>query len=71
MTNEELLRTIEQAEAEGWTELDLSDRGLTELPAAIGRLTRLESLDLSGNELTELPAAIGELGGLRSQFLRT
>ena len=71
MTNEELLRTIEQAEAEGWTELDLSDRGLTELPAAIGRLMRLESLDLSGNELMELPPEFGQLTNLLELDLRT
>jgi len=35
MTQEKLLSLIDQAAAEGWTELDLSGKGLTELPGAI------------------------------------
>ncbi len=31
MTQDELLALIDQAEREEWTELDLSDKGLTEL----------------------------------------
>jgi internalin A len=46
MTREELLAVIEQAQAEGATELDLSDAGLTELPPEIGKLTQLETLIL-------------------------
>ena len=69
MTRDELLRTLEQAKAEGWTSLDLSDWGLTELPDTIGELTALESLDLSGNDLTELPATIGQLQNLTSLVL--
>ena len=60
---------IEQARVEGWKELNLSDRELTELPDALWELTEIESLDLSGNELTELPGAIGQLVGLRSLML--
>jgi internalin A len=54
MTHEELLKLIDQAAEEGWTELDLSGKGLTELPPEIGKLTQLESLILGkvgkGNE---------------------
>jgi len=75
MTEEELLRVIEQAAAEGWTELDLSGNELTVLPPEIGKLTRLKKLvlgkdeydedgdiiDTVGNELIELPKEIGLL----------
>jgi internalin A len=46
MTQEELLALIEQAANEGWKELDLSGKELTELPAAISKLTQLETLIL-------------------------
>ena len=46
MTREELLLLIAQAATEGWTKLDLSGQGLTELPPEIGRLTQLETLIL-------------------------
>ena len=41
--------------------LNLSNLGLTALPAEIGGLTRLSRLNLSGNALTDLPAEIGNL----------
>ncbi|MDA0268119.1 MAG: hypothetical protein O3A14_14470 [Cyanobacteria bacterium] len=41
MTQEELLRLIDQAAEEGWTELDLAGQNLTELPPEIGKLTQL------------------------------
>jgi len=75
MKKRELLQTIERAAQEGWTELDLSDKGLTELPPQIGRLTKLEKLDLSSsydteeknkNQLTALPPEIGQLTSLQS-----
>ncbi|HLP89534.1 MAG TPA: COR domain-containing protein [Nostocaceae cyanobacterium] len=46
MTQEELLLLIDQALDEGWKELDLSGKGLTELPPEIGKLTQLETLIL-------------------------
>ncbi len=46
MTEAELLAIIEQAEREGWTELDLSGNDLERLPIAIGRLQSLEKLIL-------------------------
>ena len=78
MTEEELLQVIEQAAAEGWTELDLSGNELTVLPAEIGRLTQLKKLILGkceynefgdirssiGNNLSELPKEIGLLNQL-------
>ncbi|MGB3614172.1 MAG: hypothetical protein WBA10_10285 [Elainellaceae cyanobacterium] len=46
MTAEKAMQLIEQAAAEGWTELDLAGLGLTEVPAEVGQLTQLESLIL-------------------------
>lgn len=46
MTSTELLDLIDQAAAEGWTELDLSGKGLTALPKKIGKLTQLQTLIL-------------------------
>ena len=74
MTQDELLKLIDQAAEEGWTELDLAGADLTELPPEIGKLTQLESLILAkqvkgkylGNNLTQLPAEIGLLKRLKS-----
>ena len=53
MTQDELLALIDQAADEGWTELDLSGKGLTELPPQIGKLTQLETLVLGKVETWE------------------
>ncbi|MDA0267006.1 MAG: hypothetical protein O2890_13475 [Cyanobacteria bacterium] len=75
MTPDELLQRIDQAAAEGWTELDLAGENLTALPGAIGKLTQLKKLILGkydkqkgwlGNQLTELPPEIGQLTNLQS-----
>ncbi|MBD2409854.1 GTPase [Nostoc calcicola FACHB-389] len=71
MTNEELLQIIEQAARDKVTELDLSGRGLTTLPAEIGRLTNLRSLDLRSNQLSSLPGEIVQLINLQSLNLRS
>ena len=47
LTCEELLAIIEQAARKKKTELDLSGRGITELPAEIGQLVKLTILNLS------------------------
>jgi hypothetical protein len=41
MTREELLTIIEQARRKNWEELDLRDKGITELPPEIGQLKRI------------------------------
>jgi len=75
MTQDELLQRIDQAAAEGWTELDLSGQGLTELPPEIGKLTQLETLILGkwdgeknqycGNRISVLPIEISKMRCLR------
>jgi len=79
MTQDELLQLIDQAAEEGWPELDLSGKGLTELPPEIGKLTQLESLVLGkwdkdkaewiGNQLTKLPEGITKLQALQQLSL--
>ncbi len=78
MTEEELLKVIEQAATEEATELDLSGQELTALPPEIGNLTQLKKLilgkyeydedgnivDTIGNKLSYLPKEIGLLNQL-------
>ena len=64
MTQEELLKIIEQARVEKRSALHLQNAGLTTLPAEIGQLKGLTELNLSRNGLTTLPAEIGQLKGL-------
>jgi internalin A len=68
MTNEEILlqAILEQPSVQKEiTYLDLSEKGLTVLPPAIGQLSHLTELKLWGNELTELPPEIAQLTQLR------
>ena len=79
MTQEELLRLIDEAAADGRTTLDLSGQQLYELPPEIGKLTNLKTLVLGrwdkkeskaiGNYLKDLPDEIRHLRELRSLFL--
>ncbi|MGB3291353.1 MAG: COR domain-containing protein, partial [Phormidesmis sp.] len=78
MTQEELLRLIDEAAADGRPTLDLAGENLSELPPEIGKLTNLKTLVLGrwdkkqgslGNNLSALPDEIGLLQELRSLFL--
>ncbi len=51
------------------TELELSSRNLTTVPAEIGQLSNLRELDLWGNELTAVPAEIGQLNNLERLYM--
>ena len=64
MTHNELLKLIDQAAAEDWEELDLSDNGLESLPSGIGKLTRLKILNLSRNKITVISKVIAQLTNL-------
>ncbi|MEL6553519.1 MAG: COR domain-containing protein [Cyanobacteria bacterium J06621_11] len=59
-----LASVLEKARKEEATELDLSERGLTELPAELFQIKSLKVLNLSGNQLTTLPNEIGQLNNL-------
>lgn len=60
MNQDELLELIDQAAREGWTELDLYNQGLIELPPEIGQLSQLEVLDLRNNPDLPLPSELVE-----------
>jgi hypothetical protein len=51
------------------TQLELSERNITELPAAIGNLDQLSYLDLNFNNLTKLPPETGNLSRLEALWL--
>jgi Leucine-rich repeat (LRR) protein len=61
----EALRRIEVARVNAATELNLSNLGLTALPAEIGQLTNLQILHLANNQLTSLPPEMSQLSNLQ------
>ncbi|MTJ48303.1 COR domain-containing protein [Dolichospermum sp. UHCC 0259] len=69
MTQDELLVLIDRCAAEGWEELDLSGKNLTEIPEAIAKLTNLTQLYLRFNRITEIPEAIAKLTNLTQLHL--
>jgi internalin A len=56
---------IAEALQKNAAKLNLSGLGLTKVPAALGKLRRLQRLDLSHNKLEDLPSALGELQQLQ------
>jgi len=69
MTHEDVLALIAQAKREGWTKLDLSDKGLTSLPSEIAQLTNLITLDVYNNQLSVLPPEIAQLTNLTQLYV--
>ena len=65
ISDRSLSARIGSARRRGATSLDLSGKGLTQLPKALGQLTQLQELDLSGNQLTAVPEALGQLTQLQ------
>jgi Leucine-rich repeat (LRR) protein len=62
-------RIVNNALRRGQFSLDLSRKGLTELPSEIGKLRGLYELNLSNNQLTRLPPELFELSSLRNLIL--
>ncbi len=58
MSRKELLKIIDEAARDGRETLDLSGKGISELPDEIGKLTNLETLWLNDNPLTSLQNAL-------------
>lgn len=69
MDENELLQIIEKAVREKAALLDLSGKGITSLPAEIGKLTNLTALLLHNNQLKSIPADLGKLTKLDTLFL--
>jgi Leucine-rich repeat (LRR) protein len=69
MTNDAVLKIIEQAAEEGGKKLNLSGYGLTELPEEIYKLKNLTELDLSYNQISVIPDAIAELKNMTKLYL--
>jgi internalin A len=69
MTDEELLQIIERAAREKAENLNLGNKGLTSIPAEIGKIRSLRALNLRNNNLTTLPAEIGQLKKLNTLYL--
>lgn len=61
---------LDDARDRGNEAVDLSRRGLVEVPEALRALSHLTRLDLSGNQLTTLPEWLSELSRLRHLNLR-
>jgi len=69
ISRDELLAILEEARRNNTTVLDLSERGITELPEEIACLTNLQRLSLSFNRLTHLSEAVANFNDLRYLYL--
>ena len=71
MTNEELLRIIQNASSTKKTSLLLYSSGITSLPPEIGCLSNLQELYLDKNNISILPTEIGQLSSLKLLEIHT
>jgi len=69
MNKSEVLQFIIKARQKKIKELDLSNKGITELPDELGNFTELKSLNLSYNNITVLPQSICNLINLKKLLL--
>jgi GTPase SAR1 family protein len=65
----ETIQRIDECADQRSTALNLAFENISQLPAAIGRLSHLEELSLNGNQLSSLPREIGQLTKLRKLSL--
>jgi internalin A len=70
MIQSELLAIIDRAASNGWAELDLSWKGLIEIPEEISSLFHLRRINLRGNQIKEIPNSLHKLSNLREIDLR-
>ncbi len=69
MDRDEVLEAIELAKEQKLKKLSLSNRGITELPPEISRLSQVQKLDLSYNNIKRLPDEFCHLTNLGSLYL--
>ncbi|MEO1396452.1 MAG: COR domain-containing protein [Cyanobacteria bacterium J06634_5] len=69
VAKDKLLRLIDEAASNEWTELSLFGKNLTELPSEIGQLTNLKALYIYDNQLSHLPSEIGQLINLKTLYI--
>jgi len=69
MDKADVIQIIQFAKESAVEKLDLSNKGITELPNEIGLLTNLKLLDLSYNEIEEIPESICNLKNLEAVYL--
>jgi hypothetical protein len=69
MDKADVLQFILRSKQKKTTTLDLSNKGITELPDEIGDITWIKALNLSYNNITSLPSSICELVNLEKLFL--
>ncbi|GJM61200.1 leucine-rich repeat domain-containing protein [Persicobacter diffluens] len=60
---------IEKARKENWTELDLSNLGLEDIPQEVFEITSLEVLKVMNNKIRGIPERIRKLENLRHLYL--
>jgi Leucine-rich repeat (LRR) protein len=68
MDIDEVLEAIELAKEQKLKTLSLSNRGISELPPEIGKLSLVQKLDLSYNYISKIPAEFSRLTNLRSVY---
>lgn len=69
MDKADVLQFILRSKQKKATTLDLSNKGITELPDEIGDITWIKTLNLSYNNITFLPSSICNLVNLEKLFL--
>jgi internalin A len=69
ISNRSLSARIGWARRSKATKLDLSEKGLTQVPEALGQLRQLQELNLANNQLTVVPEAFRRLKSLRALYL--